>query len=231
MSPVLTYRALAALLEYPEAGLIAALPEIEAVLEQEAIVTRVDRTALAPLFAHLAQVDLYALQEQYVALFDRGRATSLNLFEHVHGESRDRGQAMVDLSALYRAHGVELVAPQLPDYLPALLEYLSLREAAEARALLEDMASILDAVGSALARRASPYAALFRPLLRLAGEPEAADRLTATAEPAIPEAEDTVALDREWAEAEVKFLGGDCGEAKPQTAVIQFHRERARAAI
>lgn len=60
---------------------------------------------------------------QYSELFDRGRATSLLLFEHVHGESRDRGRAMVDLLAQYEQHGLQLNSRELPDHLPLYLEY------------------------------------------------------------------------------------------------------------
>lgn len=88
------------------------------------------------MIEELASQDLYELQARYVDLFDRSRALSLHLFEHVHGESRDRGQAMVDLKALYESHGLEITASELPDFLPLFLEYLSLRPLEEAKALL-----------------------------------------------------------------------------------------------
>ena len=78
------------------------------------------------------------LQERYVASFDRGRARSLYLFEHVHGESRDRGQAMVNLLEIYRRHEFELNARELPDYIPLFMEYLAQRPDGEALDLLAD---------------------------------------------------------------------------------------------
>jgi nitrate reductase delta subunit len=235
MKPVLTYRALAALLEYPEADLVAALPEIEQALVEERILRGRDLAALRSLSRRLATTDLYTLQEDYVGTFDRGRSTSLNLFEHVHGESRDRGQAMVDLTARYAEHGFALAASQLPDYLPALLEYLSLRPAEEARELLEDMAGILEAIGTGLARRASPYLAILQSLLRLAGEGAAANRLAdEEREPAKSAESEQDALDREWAEAQVTFLGNACPDATPrssaQSSIIHFHRQAAHGA-
>ena len=111
------------------------------------------RGALGALIAWLARVDLLDAEESYVALFDRGRATSLHLFEHVHGDSRARGQAMVELQALYAKAGLEPSGNELPDYLPMMLEYLSLREEAEVKDMLGDCAHIVRAIGQALVDR------------------------------------------------------------------------------
>jgi nitrate reductase delta subunit len=167
---MLTLKALGALLAYPDADLRAALPEIGALLARERSLSRRAREALAALVAEMAAADPLELEERYVALFDRGRATSLHLFEHVHGESRDRGMAMVDLQALYARAGLRLAKNELPDYLPAVLEYLSTRDAAEVREMLGDCAHILRAVGEALRDRESGHAAVFAALLELAGE-------------------------------------------------------------
>src|SRR5690606_22756321 len=77
--------------------------------------------------------DLVDVQARYSELFDKGRALSLLLFEHVHGESRDRGQAMVDLMAQYEAAGFAIGVRELPDYIPLYLEFLATREDLEAR--------------------------------------------------------------------------------------------------
>lgn len=215
-----TYKALGALLQYPSEDLLAALPEILAVLETGDALPVADVEAIGALIAELACGDLYDLQENYVDLFDRGRATCLNLFEHVHGESRDRGQAMVDLQRLYDNAGLHLAAKQLPDYLPALLEYLSLRERAEATDMLADCAHILQAIGAALARRRSRYAAVLRALLRLAGE-KRPDKLIADTE--VEDDSTPEAIDRAWAEDPVTFMGG-CSPQQAQANVIQFHK-------
>ena len=109
------------------------------------------------------------MQADYCELFDRGRATSLLLFEHVHGESRDRGRAMVDLMAQYRAAGLEIDSRELPDFLPLYLEYLASRSAAQAREGLQDIAPIPALLGARLQQRESPYAVLFDLLLALSG--------------------------------------------------------------
>ena len=121
-----TYRALAALLSYPTEALQAATGEIAEVLAEEGIVPARHRAAIDLLLREIATTDIYELQERYFALFDRSRTLSLHLFEHIHGESRDRGQAMADLIALYAQHGLEMTADELPDFLPLFLEFLSL---------------------------------------------------------------------------------------------------------
>jgi len=215
-------RALAALLSYPTAGLVDALPEIRGVIAMEGHIARCDRDGLEELIRELAAADLLEAQEQYVALFDRARATSLNLYEHVHGDSRDRGQAMVDLAQVYVRAGLAISTRELPDYLPVLLEYLSTRPRAEAEEMLGDCAHILRAIGNALLRRRAPHAAVLATLLALAGEAglDAGDLAPEEAEKS---------LDDEWAEEPVTF-GLGCGDAraeagKPQP--IRFVRKAA----
>jgi nitrate reductase delta subunit len=204
---MLTFRVLAALLSYPEPELIEALDEAVAILEDEDLVPQARRAALDALITSLRGDDLLSVQERYVALFDRRRSVSLHLYEHVHGESRDRGQAMVRLAELYRLHGLEITACELPDYLPLFLEFLSLVPLAAARSFLAEPLPILAAIESRLAEWRSPYAAVFAALAAVAGKmPSAGDRDTALA--LIPaEDDDPEALDRVWEEQEVSFMG------------------------
>ena len=154
------------------------------------------------------------LQETYGGLFDRGRATSLLLFEHVHGESRDRGQAMVDLMELYRGHGFEINTRELPDYIPLYLEYLSQRPQDEAEDGLLDVAHILALVGARLEDRGSEYGLLFRALLDLSQADITVDEFLKQA--ANEERDDSLeAMDRIWEEEAVKFGLDDDAEACP----------------
>jgi nitrate reductase delta subunit len=219
----LGYRALAALLDYPSEPLRANLGEVEAALSSLG-----DSTvrSVAPLLAHLRSGDLLDLQEAYIETFDRGRRTSLNLFEHVHGDSRDRGQAMVDLLAMYRAAGVDLATEQLPDYLPAFLEFLSLLDDTGARAQLAEIAHILQSIRAALARRDSAYTGALDALLALAGEVAAIDADDDDAE------DDTThaAIDAAWVDAPVTFLGAEspCStQRQPVEQPIQVIRRAA----
>jgi nitrate reductase molybdenum cofactor assembly chaperone NarJ/NarW len=196
-----TYRALAALLSYPTPELIAALPELGGVLQGHA----------AGLLEELSTAPLLELEERYVALFDRSRALSLHLFEHVHGESRERGQAMVDLAALYEARGLTIAEHELPDYIPAFLEYLSLLDESEARELLQETAEIMRAIGDRLAERGSRYAEVFAALLKLAGE----RGLTKAIAKRAAQEESQMALDAQWMDPQVTF-GGNAGGNEPQ---------------
>ncbi|OGA18814.1 MAG: nitrate reductase molybdenum cofactor assembly chaperone [Betaproteobacteria bacterium RIFCSPLOWO2_12_FULL_63_13] len=166
-----TLKLLSVLLGYPSAELVAAIPELARRLGEDEALQPDTRDALAGLLVELEREDLLDLQERYVAQFDTGRATSLHLFEHVHGDSRDRGQAMVGLMSLYHRAGFVLATSELPDFLPAVLEYLSTRPTQEARDVLDDCAHILRAVGERLLDHRSPYAAVFSALLDLQGEP------------------------------------------------------------
>lgn len=203
----LALRALSALLTYPQPALVAAVPDLGAALRADGRLGAAQRDALAPLLTALGQEDLYTLEEDYVALFDRTRRLSLHLFEHVHGENRDRGQAMVDLAALYEQGGLIMDANELPDFLPLFLEYAATRPRAEADGLLADVDHILAGLEERLTARASPYAAVFTALRSLGGEGRLAPAAPAEAVPS--PADELAALDKEWEETAVTFGPGD----------------------
>ena len=210
-----TLKLLAVLLSYPTPELVAAVPEIGRRFGEDHSLRRATQDALAGLLAELKREDLMHLQERYVAQFDTGRTTSLHLFEHVHGDSRDRGQAMVDLKALYDAAGFELAGNELPDFLPAVLEYLSTRPGKELRNMLDDCVHIVRAVGERLLDGGSPYAAVFSALLDIQGEsPLVAGR----ARPAVEHS-----FDDEWQEAPVEF-GPNAASHGAQQSRPQFIR-------
>ncbi|MFO7482387.1 nitrate reductase molybdenum cofactor assembly chaperone [Oceanibaculum nanhaiense] len=222
-----SFKALSALLNYPSAELVPAMPEIRAVLTGEGLVPRSSLKALEPLLSSFETAELYDLQERYVLLFDRSRSLSLHLFEHVHGESRDRGQALVDLSQLYDKNGFFIVANELPDFLPLFLEFLSTLPFGEATALLGETVHILAVLRQRLEKRESPYAALFAAVEALSAvraDPKAAAE--AAASDVMPD--DLAALDREWEEAAVTFGPGemtdDCSLTRIKTQVRAARR-------
>jgi len=200
-----TFKALSALLSYPGADLQVAIPEIRAVIGDEAILPTAHVAALQPLLRRIASADIFDLQEAYVLLFDRSRTLSLNLFEHIHGESRDRGGAMVDLLETYRAGGFDLVGPELPDHLPVLLEFLATQPLAPARAILADAGPILAVLAERLARRETPYAAVLAALADLGRGEVASDVAAALLSEPDDNPEDLGALDAVWEEAQVTF--------------------------
>jgi len=210
-----TLKAFSVILSYPTRELQTAMPEIGGVLASDTRLTAAARRALRPLVEELSGRDIYDLEEQYVLLFDRSRTLSLNLFEHVHGESRDRGGAMVSLVETYRDGGFDPATSELPDHLPVLLEFLSTRPFAEAQDILADAAHIFEALSARLVRRESPYDAVFVSLLQLAGVK--ADQQAVAEMLAQPDVDpaDLEALDEVWEESEVLF-GPDPNAGCPQ---------------
>ncbi|WP_370399446.1 nitrate reductase molybdenum cofactor assembly chaperone [Sulfitobacter sp. JB4-11] len=210
-----TLKALSLILSYPTRELQHAMPEIGAVLASDTRLTAAARRALRPLLEELGGRDIYDLEEQFVLLFDRSRTLSLNLFEHVHGESRDRGGAMVSLIETYREGGFDPVTSELPDHLPVLLEFLATRPFDEARETLADAAHIFSALVERLERRESNYAPVFAALVQLAGIK--ADRDVVAEMLAQPDDDptDLEALDEVWEESEVLF-GPDPNAGCPQ---------------
>jgi nitrate reductase delta subunit len=151
------YRILSALLSYPEEDLLAALPEIRKALAVDPAAA----ATLAPLLEYLGETRCIEAQENYVNTFDRSPMQALHLFEHIHGESRDRGQAMVDLLEEYKRNGFEPAISELPDHVPLFLEFLSLVEPVQANALLGDAIHVLATIGRRLGGKDSPYTGIF----------------------------------------------------------------------
>lgn len=205
-----TFKALSALLSYPTAELQQAMPELAAAIDAEALLPAAARGQLDRLMNEIASGDLYDLQERYVLLFDRTRSLSLHLFEHVHGESRDRGQAMIDLKSLYEGGGLLIEAAELPDFMPLFLEFLATRPRREGSELLGQPAHIFAALAERLRKRQSAYEAVFRALTGLAAAKPGADDISALLAGPDPDATDFEALDAAWEDEPVNF-GANAG--------------------
>ena len=210
-----TYKALSLVLCYPTTELQEAMPEIGGVLAADTRLTAAARRALRPLIDALRDGDIYDLEEKFVLLFDRSRTLSLNLFEHVHGESRARGGAMVSLVETYRDGGFDPVTSELPDHLPVLFEFLATRPEAEAKETLSDAAHIFEVLATRLERRESPYAAVFGALRQLSGAQADSETVAQLLEQPEDDPNDLDALDAVWEESEVTF-GPDPNAGCPQ---------------
>ncbi|CAI3939415.1 Nitrate reductase assembly protein NarJ [Commensalibacter communis] len=152
------FKILSVLLCYPEQELVDAVPELKDCLNK----LKIDSAFLSPLLTELSEKELLTLQEEYVNLFDRGRNHSLHMFEHIHGEDRIRGQALVDLMNEYQNNGFELsVVDELPDYLPLFLEYLSVCEEKQAIQLLTAAIDVIGHIGKKLQDTNSAYVGIF----------------------------------------------------------------------
>ncbi|WP_171923480.1 nitrate reductase molybdenum cofactor assembly chaperone [Salmonella bongori] len=186
------------LMEYPDELLWECKDDALALVRHEA-------PMLTDFTRELLNAPLLDKQAEWCEVFDRGRATSLLLFEHVHAESRDRGQAMVDLLSQYEKVGLQLDCRELPDHLPLYLEYLSVLPEAQAREGLQNVAPILALLGGRLKQRQTPWYPLFDALLQLAGSSLSSDSVTKQVN---QETRDDTrqALDAVWEEEQVKFI-------------------------
>lgn len=222
-----TLKVLSALLSYPTPELAAAAGELKQALRTERLLRARLLHSLEALIDDIAGRDPYDAQERYVLLFDRTRSLSLHLFEHVHGESRDRGQAMVDLLQLYEDAGYTATASELPDFLPMFLEFASTRDPAEAIELIGQPGHVIAALRERLAKRQSPYEAAFAALAALSRTKLDPAQLEALRAEPDPEPDDLDALDAAWAEEEVRFgptAAADCGRDGLAAKLRQAHR-------
>lgn len=208
----MTLKCMSALLGYPSPELQAAAGEIRARLAREGRLAGATLAALDPLLAHLASADLLDLQSEYSELFDGSGALSLHLFEHVHGESRNRGEALVHLRQQYLARGFDLAANELPDYLPLFLEFLSFLAPDDARDWLGQPAHVFVALEERLAQRKSPYAAVFL-ALRVLPKAEV-DAAALAAVRARMNEDEARPPDERWQEAPVTFTAAPASEVR-----------------
>lgn len=225
-----TFKILSALLSYPTEELIEAAREFPEILDREAMVPARLRSPLDRLIGEIANGEIYDLQERYGLLFDRSKTLALHLFEHVHGESRDRGQAMVDLKTLYENDGFYISANELPDYIPLFLEFLSTQPVEASRELLGQPSHILAALAGRLEQRQSNYRAVFDALVAIASAAPDRTAVDALLTEADADPMDYQALDRAWEEEEVRFGPGAQGQgACGQEGLIAKLRHVRRA--
>ncbi|MDR6427446.1 respiratory nitrate reductase chaperone NarJ [Variovorax beijingensis] len=215
-----TLRALALLLGYPDAQARALMPQLADAMDAEAALSPARRKELRALARALVSVDPIEAETQFVELFDRGRSTSLHLFEHVHGDSRERGPAMIDLAQTYEKCGLLLGPHEVPDHLCVVLEFASTQPPAVARAFLGEMAHILASIFSALRKRESAYASVLAAVIELAGHKAEAVAVA-----------DDQPIDESWAEPIVFDGCSTKGQARPGDAQpIHIVRKAAAAA-
>jgi nitrate reductase delta subunit len=201
---MITFRVLSALLSYPVPQLRAETTEAERILRAEGLLSGCHLEIVCGFIRNLGDTPQLELESAYIDAFDRGRSTSLYLFEHIHGESRDRGQAMVKLLMRYRMRGLELQSGELPDFLPIFLEFLSTCSPKEARKHLAEVADIVGLIGRRLRERGAAHAALLEAIASLVPEDVGQQALAASATP--EDRDDTpAALDAAWEEAPVTF--------------------------
>lgn len=209
-----TYKILSILLNYPSEETLEILDDVAPELIEEKLLDQKNIAEIAELVTYLKNNSLLSLQEDYVGLFDRSRPLSLHLFEHVHGESRDRGQAMVDLLALYEEKDFEIDAKELPDFIPLFLEFLAINDVQSAAELLGEPIDIIAVIGARLQKKSSPYAAIFFALEFLSAKKPRKVFLEKIVSKEVSNDE----LDKEWEERRVDFLAAADPAATSQSS-------------
>ena len=201
---MLILKVISRLLDYPSEALFNASGELIEVVKSEKSISEDNKKSLISFIETLSARNIYDAQESYDLLFDRGRSLSLLLFEHVHGESRDRGQAMVDLMNVYNTNGFEVESSQLPDYIPLYLEFLSEQDNDFAEEWLGDICHLMTMLSERLIGRECPYSVLFDTLIELSGLEVNREEVAVAVKK--EERDDTIeAIDKEWEDKEIKF--------------------------
>jgi len=200
-----TYKVLSLLLSYPNDELQEFLLHVEKELREESLLREDQLRGLAEFCKRFGQLDLTDWQEEYVQLFDYSRSVSLHIFEHIKGDSRDRGQAMVNLMEFYKENGMHLNTRELPDYIPAFLEFLSNLPLEKAAGLLGETVHVMDRINEALSESDNLYSSIFQAIISLsARQPDK----TITRE--MIKNEKPLDLDAEYEEEPVTFGGEAC---------------------
>ncbi len=195
-----TYKILSLCLSYPNADLQLFLSKVKNELQKEVLLNEENIEGMTKFVNYFKNMDLTDWQAQYVQLFDNSRSASLHLFEHIKSDSKDRGQAMVDLMEYYKEGGLELSANELPDYLPVFLEFLSTQEIQKAAELLSEPIHIIARINKALSEKQNPYSYIFSAIVSLSSQ-QPNEKETAV----IISNEKPLDLDAEYDEAPVEF--------------------------
>ncbi len=220
-----TFKVLGLLLSYPRPEWLDHLDDFKVLLLEESFLPKKQLKSLVVFIDDLKATDVFSAQEEYVSTFDRGRSHCLHLFEHIHGESRDRGQALVNLLDAYEEKGFFIDQAELPDFIPLFLEFLSLCPVNEAVALLGEPIDVMATIGTRLHKRDSSYAVLFDALVALSKVKPSQEKIQEVMEQPL-EDDSLEALDKEWEEA-AAFAGqpdqAGCGSCKTPDNGLQIN--------
>jgi nitrate reductase molybdenum cofactor assembly chaperone NarJ/NarW len=200
-----TYKILSILLSYPEKEIREFLSEVLPNLTSEELLKEREIDGIRQFIEFYAVQELTDWQEHYVQLFDYSRAVSLYLFEHVHGDSKDRGQAMVDMINFYKENGLEINQTGLPDYLPAFLEFLSFQEPLKAAELLAEPVDILEHILNRLKVTGNLYQHILSAIISLSAREPNHELMENTSKEVL-----SIDFDKDYEEPQVSFGGDAC---------------------
>ncbi len=163
-----TYKILSLLLDYPDQEIYESLPLIDEMATEDAFLNEDELNDLHLFITACSKLSLEEWQMYYVNIFDMSKKINLYIFDHIYGDSRERGQAMVDLKEMYESRGYELTSNELPDYIPVFLEYLSfLKDEEKTIHLLNEIKAIIEKLHKLTNEEDVFYKYLFNILLAL----------------------------------------------------------------
>lgn len=230
-----TLKLLGFFLTYPEQDHVLVAKEAVSLWESEKWLSGATINNLQEALKNFEQKDLLDLQENYVALFDRTPSLSLHLFEHIHGDSRDRGQALVDLLSVYEDAGLYIGTEEMPDYLPLFAEYMASLPPAEASDSMGSIVNILSSLAERLKNRDSFYAAFLHAMIETANrapDPKAVEDYLAKASGGALSHDQ---MDKEWEEQfafdntpQTTGITSGCPKAEEMLSRIPGYKETER---
>ena len=156
------FKAVSVLLRFPDQDLMDSLPSVRTALEDGSPGARGRRCLV--FTDYLEMHSLMQLQEEFSRFFDFSPETCLNMTYHLYGEGRERGSALAGFIELYRNSGYEILGSELPDYLPLLLEFLSVCDEDAGLKIIGEWADQVEKLAHRLKESGSPYAVLLETL-------------------------------------------------------------------
>ena len=166
--PTDSLHVLSVLLHYPDEELFNRIDEIGSAADQSRPADV--ESAVQAFVNELNTHSLIQVQEKYTAVFDIDPATTMNMTYHAFGDNEKRAAALAHLQHNYEQAGWERITGELPDYLPMMLEFLSICPHPEYTGPVWQCLQGMQPLVARLEKKAPVYAALLQPIVRMAAE-------------------------------------------------------------
>lgn len=145
------------LLVYPDERFLAKREELKSISED---ISGSAGASLSSFFSAIEKMTLDEIQRHYVEIFDMRRRCSLFLTSWTHGDTRNRGMALLYFKEVYKSVGITLADEELPDHLAVVLEFAALVDPVEGALLLAEHRAPIELIRDALHSTSSFYASV-----------------------------------------------------------------------
>jgi nitrate reductase molybdenum cofactor assembly chaperone NarJ/NarW len=170
------YKLCSLALQYPDEELVAGRDELAAAVAE--LPAGHVRDALGLFFAWFVRAPPLELAQHYVKTFDLHKRTGLYVTFYSHGERRERGLVLLRLKKLYGAAGLPPDGPELPDYLPLMLEFAAGAAPEHGDLVMREHRPALEVIRLSLCEQRSPYVHVLEGVCELVGGLSASERLS-----------------------------------------------------